>query len=187
MRALVDDEALDLMEHRRVGLVGIAAIGAARNDDADRRLLRQHGAHLHRRGVGAQQQPRAVGLRVEIERVVHVAGRMALGEIELGEVVVVGLDVRPFGDGETHVGEDRGEFVDHLADRMHAPDLGGRFAHRQRDVDRLGVEARVERGALERLAPRRERAVDAILEAVDERTLQLALVRRHGAERFQQR
>src|SRR5437016_12228238 len=36
MRALVDDEALDLMKHRRVGLVGIAAIGAARDDDANR-------------------------------------------------------------------------------------------------------------------------------------------------------
>jgi hypothetical protein len=45
---------------------------------------------------------------------------MALGEIQLGEVVVVGFDVRPFGDGETHVGEDRGELVDHLADRMDA-------------------------------------------------------------------
>src|SRR5882724_6388087 len=36
MRALVDDEALDLMKHRRVGLIGIAAIGAARDDDANR-------------------------------------------------------------------------------------------------------------------------------------------------------
>ena len=42
MRLLVDDETLDLVEHRRVGLVGIAAVGAARNDHADRRLLAQH-------------------------------------------------------------------------------------------------------------------------------------------------
>ena len=40
MRALVDHQALDLVEHRRVGLVGVAAIGAARDDHADRRLLR---------------------------------------------------------------------------------------------------------------------------------------------------
>ena len=52
---LVDHQPLDLMEHRRVGLVGIAAVGAAGDDDADRRLLRLHGADLHRRGVGAQQ------------------------------------------------------------------------------------------------------------------------------------
>src|SRR6202048_4615924 len=43
MRALVDDEALDLMKLRRVGGVGIDAVGAARTDDADRRLLGQHG------------------------------------------------------------------------------------------------------------------------------------------------
>src|SRR5579863_3091259 len=54
VRALVDDQSLDLMKHRRVRLVRIAAIGATGNDDADRRLLRQHGAHLHRRGVRAQ-------------------------------------------------------------------------------------------------------------------------------------
>ena len=30
MRTFVDDQALDLMEHRRVRLIGIAAIGAAR-------------------------------------------------------------------------------------------------------------------------------------------------------------
>src|SRR5262245_35358531 len=53
MRALVDDETLDLMEHRRVGLIGVDPIGAARNNHADRRLLAQHGADLHRRSVGA--------------------------------------------------------------------------------------------------------------------------------------
>ena len=60
------------------------------------------------------------GFGVEIERVVHLARRMAFGEIQLGEVVVVGLDVRTFGDREAHVGEDRGELVDHLADRVDA-------------------------------------------------------------------
>ena len=84
---LVDDEPLDLMEHRRVGLVGIAAIGAARADHADRRLLRQHGADLHRRRMGAQQFALAVGLAVEEEGVVHLARRMARREVQLGEIV----------------------------------------------------------------------------------------------------
>ena len=136
----------------------------------------QHGAHLHRRGVGAQQHARAVRLRVEEERVVHVARRMVFREIELGEVVVVGLDVRPFGDGEAHVGEDRGQFVGHLGDRMDAADLGRRLAHRQRDVDALGVEPCFERRVLERFAARCERRVDAILQSVDQRPLDLALI-----------
>src|SRR5262245_41534675 len=42
MRALVDHQALDLMEHRRVGLVAVAAIGAAGDDDPDWRLLLEH-------------------------------------------------------------------------------------------------------------------------------------------------
>ena len=96
---------------------------------------RQHGAHLHRRGVRAQQQPRAVGLRREIEGVVHFPRRMAFREIQFGEVVVVGLDIGTFRHRETHVGEDGGELVGHLADRMHAAGFGRRLAHRQRDVD----------------------------------------------------
>src|SRR5262249_4519582 len=70
---------------------------------------------------------------------------------------------------------------------MDAAGLGGRFTHRQRDVDRLGVEARVERLILQRVAARRERRGDAILEAVDERPLPLALIRRHPAERLEGR
>ncbi len=62
MRLLVDDQALDLVEHRRVGLIGVVAEGAARHDDADRRLLRQHGADLHRARMGAQHHARAIGL-----------------------------------------------------------------------------------------------------------------------------
>ena len=117
----------------------------------------------------------------------HVARRMVFREIQLGEIVVVGLDVRPFGDGEAHVGEDRGQFVGHLRDRMDAADLGRRFAHRQGDVDALGVEAGFQRRVLERLAAGGERRVDAILQPVDQRPLGLALFRRQRAERLQQR
>ena len=50
-----DRQPLDLVEDRAVGGVErVAAIAAARDDDEDRRLLRLHRPHLHRRGVGAQ-------------------------------------------------------------------------------------------------------------------------------------
>ena len=117
VRALVDDQAFDLMEHRRVGLVAVEAIDAAGHDDADRRLLRQHRARLHRRGVRAQQVARAVGLWLQIERVVHLARGMFRRDVQLREVEVVGFDVGAFGDGEAHVGEDRGCFVQDLGDR----------------------------------------------------------------------
>jgi len=60
-----------------------------------------------------QQEPRAVRLRIEIERVMHLAGRMALREIELGEVEIVGFDIGALGDRKAHVGEDGGELVHH--------------------------------------------------------------------------
>ena len=95
----------------------------------------------------------------------HLARRMVGLEVELGEVVVVGLDVRPFGDRKAHVGEDRGQFVDHLADRMNAAGLGRRLAHRQRDVEPLGVEPRVERCVLQRALALGDRGVDAVAAA----------------------
>ena len=56
----------------------------------------------------------------EIERVVLLPRRMLGRNVERGEVVEVGLDVRTFGDREAHVGEDLGDLVDDLADRMDA-------------------------------------------------------------------
>jgi hypothetical protein len=50
--ALVHHEALDLVEHRRVGRVEfIGAVRATRAHDRDRRLLGQHHPRLHRRRV----------------------------------------------------------------------------------------------------------------------------------------
>ena len=39
MDALVDHQPFDLVEHRRVRRVAVAAVDAARRDDADRRFL----------------------------------------------------------------------------------------------------------------------------------------------------
>src|SRR6266571_6653242 len=54
MRARIDDEALNLVEHGCVGLIAVAAVGAAGNDDADWRLVCQHRPDLNRRSVRAQ-------------------------------------------------------------------------------------------------------------------------------------
>ena len=104
MHVAADDEALDLVEHRRVRLVAVHAVDAARRDDADGRLLLQHGADLHRRGVRAQEQAFAVPVRLEEEGVVCLARRMSDGEVEAREIVVVRLDIRPLGDPETPYG-----------------------------------------------------------------------------------
>ena len=117
----------------------------------------------------------------------HLAGRMAFGEIQLGEVVIVGLDVGTFGDRKSHVGEDRVDLLEDLAQRMDAAGFRGRLAQRQRDVDGLGGKPGIERRRLENVAAGGERLGDLVLGEVDRRTLRLALVRRHLAERGEQR
>ena len=122
--ALVDAQPLDLVEHRRVRGVVVAAIDRARRDDAHRRLLRQHRADLHRRRVRAQHD---VGRALDVERVLHVARGMILRHRQRFEVVEVGLDLRPVGDGEAELREDRLDLAPRQRDRvqvaepMHAP------------------------------------------------------------------
>src|SRR5690348_242432 len=86
--AFVDRKSLDLAEVRKTsGLRRVTAIRAARIDDVDRRLLDAlHGADLHRRGVGAQQQ-----LRAEVERVPALPRGMTGGDVQSLEVVPLGL------------------------------------------------------------------------------------------------
>ena len=114
-----------------------------------------HGADLHGRGVGAQQQ--AVALRALLligdeERVLGVARGMVGRKVERLEVVVIAFDLGAFGDGVAHLDEDRDQFVQGAQDGMaHAQrtlDAG------QRDVEGFGLEA----GARE---PSRRRASSA--------------------------
>ena len=72
--------------------------------------------------------------------------------IECGEIVEVGLDVRAFGDREAHIGEDLGDLVGDLAHRVDAA-LGKRtFAHGKRDIGPLRDKLRAEGGAGKGLA-----------------------------------
>ena len=164
MGRAVDHQPLDLMEHRRVRRVVVAAEGAARHDDADGRLLRLHGADLHRRGVGAQQLAfRRVGAR-EIERVLLLARGMLGRDVEGGEIVEIVLDMRALGDGEAHLAEDGDDLVHRLADRMDAAGLVR--LDRQGHVDALGLEPRRQGGVLEPRGGGGERHLDLVLEAV---------------------
>ena len=165
--------------------VGILAVGLAWNDDADRWLLRLHGADLHWRGVGAQHLALAAGVWREEKGVVHLARRMADGEVQRREIVIVGLDVRAFRDVEAEIAENGGDLVDHLADRVDAAALGRRLAHRQGNVDPLGFEPRGDRGVAQRCAPVRQRVGDALLQPVDRRSHLLAFLGRHAAEHLE--
>ena len=97
------------------------------------------------------------------------------------KLLIVGLDVRALGDREAHVGEDRDDLVDHLADRMDAAACQRPIADRQRHVGRLGRRAGLECRAAQLRACALERLGDAFFEPVDGRADALALVRRQRA------
>ena len=190
VNALVDDQALHLMEHRRVGGVTIAAIDPARGDNAHRLspvpTCCQHGADLHRAGVGAQHHLAALGGSVgQIESVVHRPRRMALGHIERGEIVPVVLDLRPGRHGKAHVGKNLGQLVHHLRHRMHRSAHG--IGRGQGQVDRLGGQAGIQRGGFKRGFCRRQRLGHPLAQGVDFWPRGLALLWRQSAQRFQQR
>src|SRR5208337_2482239 len=73
-----------------------------------------------------------------------------------------------------------------LADGMDASDLGGGLAHRQRDVERLGVEPGIESRIPQLLLARREGSIHPLLESIDERASLSSLLGRHRAQRLKQ-
>ena len=128
----VDVESLDLVEAGAVGRVGgVAAVGSARGDNADRRRMIFHVADLHRRGVGAQQ-----GSVFQVKGVLRIARRVDLRGVQRVEVVELILDIGAFGDDEAGGAEDVDAAFDDLADRVFAalrrPHAG------QRRVEPLG-------------------------------------------------
>ena len=86
---------------------------------------------------------------MQIERVVLLPRRMVGRNVEAFEIIVVGFDVRPFGDGKAHVGKDLGDLVENLADRVNASFRQRPEPHRQRDVRALGCKPVGKFGAFE--------------------------------------
>ena len=49
-----------------------------------------------------------------VERVHLGPGGVVAGDVQRIEIVPVAFDLRPFGHGKTHIGEDRGDLLGHL-------------------------------------------------------------------------
>ena len=95
------------------------------------------------------------------------------------------LDLRPGGYCEAKVGEDFGQFVHHLADRVNGAARG--LWRGQGQVDPLGREAPLQRGAFQRRLAGGEGRGNAFAQRMDLRPLRLALLRAHLAQRLEQR
>ena len=156
----VDDQPLDLVEHRRMRCIVVTAERPPGNDDPDRRLLRQHRADLHRRGMRAQHEPGAVGPLRQIKRVVFLPCRMLRRYVERREVIEILLDMRAFGDHETHFAKDRDNLVHRLTNRMNAS--GSCVRDRESNVGTLDGEPFFERRASEPRSRLGERRCDPV-------------------------
>lgn len=136
-QAAIHRQALDLVEDRGVG--GVELVGAERaadRDDVDGQLAGQQRAHLHRRGVGAQQLPRILGR--DVEGVLLAARGVVGGKVERVEVELFAFDLGAVGHFPTHGDEGVGDVFGEDRDRVPRP---GRLPRRrQRDVDALGDE-----------------------------------------------
>jgi hypothetical protein len=141
---LVDREPLDLVELRRVGRVGVAAVDPARDDDVQRWRVLLHRADLHRRGVRAQDD-----VAGDVERVRAQPRGVRRVVVERVEVVVDGLDLGPLHDVEAQAEEDVLDLAPHRGEQVQPADGLRRIAG-QRHVDPVGGQARVELGGLQR-------------------------------------
>jgi len=118
---------------------------------------------------------------------VHFPCGVSFGEIELGEIVVLGFNIGSFRNGKTHIRKDRDQFVVDLAQRVDAPDLGGRLTDGERNIQRLSIEARIEGGILQLVLAFCDGRTHPFFQAINQRTLLSALLGGHRAQGFQQR
>ena len=175
-------EALELVEHRHVrGVRRVGPVHAARHDDVDRRLLRLHRAHLHRRGVRAQQH--VLG---QVEGVLRRPRRVLRRVVERGEVVVLVLDLRALEHREAEPDEDVLHLAPDLGDQVQAAGRLRRVA-RQRHVDAVLGQAAVELRGLELRGPLLEQLLERHAHLVGRLAHRPALLGRQLADRAQRR
>ena len=120
--ALVHHHALDLVEHGGVsGVCLVLPVDPAGGDDADGRLAALHGADLHGRGLGAEEDGVILGIVLaggDIEGVRPLTAWVTLLGVQLGKVVGGKLHLRAFCHVEAHADKDIGDLVDDLGDRV---------------------------------------------------------------------
>ena len=128
--AFGDVEPFDLVEHKAVGGVdGVGAIDAPGGDDANGRLTVFHRANLHRGGLRAEHRLAVAQIAAclggcDVKIIERITGRVAGGDIEVDEVMLLIFDLRPVDHLEAHSPEDVAQFVDRLRENVGVTDPG---------------------------------------------------------------
>src|SRR5437763_11329270 len=135
VRAALDEQALQLEEHRVVRRVGrVASEDPTGRDDAERRTPTLHRVNLHGRSLRAERQ--AVG---RVESVLRRARRVQFRYVERGEVVELRLDFWAVLDRVAHRDED---VFDALAQKRYRVQVAApRTTTGQRHVNALALDA----------------------------------------------
>ena len=110
---LVHEQAFDLMEHRRVRDVRVAAVDASGRNHGDGRLLLEHGPHLKRGRMRTQHD--AVGY---VQGILHVARGVFRRNVQRFKAVVIRLHFRTGHDVVAKPLEDGADFFHHHGHRM---------------------------------------------------------------------
>ena len=141
----INCKPFDLMKHRRVGLIIIRAVNAARANHPHRGAGFFHGADLNRAGMRAKHMRRTVVPvgPVHIKRVHFSAGRMMPGDVQGVKIIPIGINSRPFGHGKTHIGKDCSDFFHDLRYWMNAALTSA--PRRQSDIQPFSAQPRVKR------------------------------------------
>ena len=169
---LVDREPFDLVELGRVRAVVVAPVGAAWDDEVERRRVLLHRADLHRRRVGAQDH--VVG---QVERVRLEPRGVLRRVVERVEVVVDEVALRALDDGEAEAEEHVLDLAPGGGDQVQAADRRDRAAG-ERDVDDVRGEPLLELRGLELAAARLDRALERAARLVGGAADRAALLRR---------
>src|SRR5512133_1379009 len=111
--ALVHHQSFNLMKHRGMGCIRIAAIDRPGGNNSHRRLLLEHGTNLNWRSMSAQQQ-----VIVYKKGILHVARRMLGWKIECLKVVPVVLNFRTFSNRKTKPGKNVADLFNHQCNGM---------------------------------------------------------------------
>ena len=138
----INNQTFHLVEHWGMGLIVIVTIDATRRDDADWRFLILHGTDLYARGLGTQQTR-----GVKPESVVVSACRMMARNIQGIEVVIIIFNFRASRHGKAELTEETFNAIDGTGNRMQPPVFD--TATRQRNVDRLCGQARIQHRAFQ--------------------------------------
>ena len=122
-------QSLHLMKKNPVGRIHLVPpVAAAGGDDLDRRLPLLQNTDLHGGGLRPQEPPPVrTGGQIQIKSVRLIPRRMVRMGVEGVEVVMLRLDLRPVGQGETQPMKDVDDAVERLREDMDGS-RGIRFA-----------------------------------------------------------